>query len=194
MAVGEVVDRSLCADKMQHLIQREWKDRTTKNVDTLNLTRNSRLCFCQFNKEKTSDGYVSGYPVYFTWNNWRKPTANTVKAHICKALEEVGARPSHVTFPRTFVASVEAAFRLRDFQSQRVGGLFSDWTTSLPVISWLIVDAGCTLHYWPDWSLKLGRGGKTSRSRGVSRENKTTWVKEWISTAGSRDFLSYGEG
>ena len=56
------------------LIQRERKDETGKNVDVLNLTRNSRLCSRHFKKERIStDGYMSGDPVYFAWNNQRKP-------------------------------------------------------------------------------------------------------------------------
>ena len=38
--------------RWKELIQRERKDKMEKNVDVLNLTRNSRLCSCHFNKEK----------------------------------------------------------------------------------------------------------------------------------------------
>ena len=39
-----------------------------------NLTRNFRLHSHHFDKEKIStDGYTSGDPVHFAWNNWRKP-------------------------------------------------------------------------------------------------------------------------
>ena len=63
-------------------------DEMVKNVEVLNLTRNCRLCYQQFDREKVStDGYASGDPVYFAWNNWWKPQ-KTRKTHICKAPDE----------------------------------------------------------------------------------------------------------
>ena len=50
------------------------KDKMRKNVSVLNLTRNYRPCSCHFDKKKIStDGYMRGDPVYFVWNNWKKP-------------------------------------------------------------------------------------------------------------------------
>ena len=56
------------------LIQHKSKDKAGKNIDLLNLTKNSRVCFCQSDKEKIStDCKMSGDPVCFAWNDWRKP-------------------------------------------------------------------------------------------------------------------------
>ena len=55
------------------LIWCERKDKIGKNVNMLNFTSNSRLCFHHFDKEKIgTDGNTRGDPVYFVWNNWRK--------------------------------------------------------------------------------------------------------------------------
>ena len=57
------------------LIGHERKDKTGKNVDVQNLTRDPRLRSC-FNKEKIStDGYASSDPVYFAWTNQTKSLA-----------------------------------------------------------------------------------------------------------------------
>ena len=47
--------------------ERGRKNNTGKNVNILNLIRNSSLCSCHFNKD-----YTRGDPVYFARNNWRK--------------------------------------------------------------------------------------------------------------------------
>lgn len=57
-----------------------------KNVDTLNLTRNSKLCCCQFGKEQiNSDCEMNSKSVYFFWCNWSKPWQSGVP--VCEALE-----------------------------------------------------------------------------------------------------------
>ena len=44
--------------------------------DMLNLTRNFRLCsHCLFKEKISTEGYRSGDPVLFAWNNQRKPLA-----------------------------------------------------------------------------------------------------------------------
>ena len=59
--------------------------RTRKNVDVLNLTKKSRLCSHHFNKEEIrTDDYTSSGPVYFAWNNQRKPE----KAQICNVPDD----------------------------------------------------------------------------------------------------------
>ena len=46
------------------LIWPERKEKLEKNVDVVNLTRNSRLCSLYFDKEEIStDGYMGGNPV-----------------------------------------------------------------------------------------------------------------------------------
>ena len=71
------------------LIWREKKDKTGKNVNMLNPTRNSRLCSRHFDEEKIStEGYMSADPVCFSWNNWRKPQRQTRKEEICNFLDE----------------------------------------------------------------------------------------------------------
>ena len=53
------------------LIWHEGKDKTQKNVDVLNLTRNFRLCSHHFdNKKIITDSYTSGDPVCFAWSNY----------------------------------------------------------------------------------------------------------------------------
>lgn len=48
--------------------------RTGKNINKLNLTKNSRLSSIQFSKEQiNADCEVTGDLVYTCWNNWRKP-------------------------------------------------------------------------------------------------------------------------
>ena len=50
------------------------KDKTRKDIDKLNLTRNSRVNSYQIDNEKIfTDVDTSGDPVYFAWNNCRKP-------------------------------------------------------------------------------------------------------------------------
>ena len=48
----------------------EGKEKTGKNMDMLNLTRNSRLCSHKFSQEQiNTDCEMSGDPLFVYWNN-----------------------------------------------------------------------------------------------------------------------------
>ena len=72
--MGELGEGALCTEKIWRCFRGGTK--LGKNVNLLNLTWNSRLCSRHLEKDKIStDGYSSGDPVYFAWNNWKKPLA-----------------------------------------------------------------------------------------------------------------------
>ena len=94
------------------LIHCERKDKTGKNVDVLNLTRNSRLCSCHFDMEKIStDSYTSGDPVCFAWTNWKKHLVwGGPECHrSAKPRKSTSAAPLHVTIHGTHVASITSS-------------------------------------------------------------------------------------
>ena len=65
------------------LIRCERKSKAEKNVNALNLTRNSRLCSHHFSKEKIStDSYTSGDLVRFARNN-KKGTDLQIPRRVC---------------------------------------------------------------------------------------------------------------
>ena len=70
---GKIGQKISVQRRQKALIWRDRKDKSGKNVNILNLTRNSRVC--HFDKEQIrTDGYTSGDPLYSTtWNNQRKP-------------------------------------------------------------------------------------------------------------------------
>ena len=73
--IDDVSDLS-AQGRCQTLTQSERKDKTGTNVNESNLTMDSRIWSLHFNKEQVSaDGYVTGDPVCFAWNNRRKPPA-----------------------------------------------------------------------------------------------------------------------
>lgn len=65
-----------------------------KNANVLNLKRNSRLFYCNFNEENiNTDGFTCVDPVYFAWNTCRK-------AQICKAPDLCECSPHMCRVPR----------------------------------------------------------------------------------------------
>ena len=72
----DVGERSFYTEKMEGPDSARGEGKKPKNMDVLNLRRNSRLRSSHFDKEKIStDGYMRSDRVYFAWNNWGKPLA-----------------------------------------------------------------------------------------------------------------------
>ena len=88
--------------------QRRWealiwwagKDKTGKNLNVLNLTRNFRLCSCHFDNENISThGYTTGDPVYFAWDEWGKPLAwGRLERHRSAKPQMTMSPPLHIMF------------------------------------------------------------------------------------------------
>ena len=66
-------------------------------------TKNSRLSSCHFDRKKiNTDSYMSGDPVYFAWNNWRKllMQGKMERYKSAKPWMSVSSAPLHITFHR----------------------------------------------------------------------------------------------
>ena len=98
--MGEVTDRSLCAEQMEGTDS----GRTKRGIVPHAEPHKKFQAVISTRKKVNSDGYMSGDPVYFAWNNRRNPPARGRLE--MQANMSVNAATLHVIIRGTRVASI----------------------------------------------------------------------------------------